>query len=621
MHLLLFMRPPRLQPPTPAPGMTNQRQKYFRACAIGAGVLTAVLLAACSAPPRAPTPPIETARAAGHNSAAAAPVAPLDAELLYQLLVAQLAARRDDPATRTRALDAFVRAAHLSDDPRVLAEAVALAAELRDHHRVIELAEKLIRVAPAKFRHRHELAAAYFATGRRESGLAAALEAARGQPLAPPMLQSLAALLARQQPPILTELRRQLAAAQETNDARGGENSQTHLLAAWVALHLDADDAFLAHVNTAMRRQPNWELAAQLKLDFLADTDRPDMAEFAHTFLRGAPRADEFRLQYGRWLLNDQQNKNALKQFQAILTRNPRAAEVWYAGGLAHMQRHDWDAALINLQTALELNSYDAQTRLTIADIHIHNKNFAAAADALRGITDARYSFDAQLRLAAVIAHRKGLAAALGHLQQQTPRDESQEIRRIIQQELLHRQFDQLAAAKETLNDGLRRMPNQPRLLYRRGLLNAELNLIAAAERDMHMLIELQPDNANAYNALGYTLADQGERLDEALQLITTALQLRPHDAAILDSMGWVHFRRGNYATAIDYLRRALDGQQNAEIAAHLGEALWAVGKRRAARKIWRRGQRWADDTGVLRDTLRRLWPRGAADAEARNAL
>ena len=129
----------------------------------------------------------------------------------------------------------------------------------------------------------------------------------------------------------------------------------------------------------------------------------------------------------------------------------------------------------------------------------------------------------------------------------------------------------------------------------------------ALHESDLRKLISMEPDNAHAYNALGYTLADQTDRYQEALELIEKALELKPNDPFIMDSMGWVQYRLGNHQLAIDYLERAFDIREDAEIAAHLGEVLWIVGDRQRAEAVWNRALEQAPANDVLLGTIRKL--------------
>jgi tetratricopeptide (TPR) repeat protein len=154
---------------------------------------------------------------------------------------------------------------------------------------------------------------------------------------------------------------------------------------------------------------------------------------------------------------------------------------------------------------------------------------------------------------------------------------------------------------------GLSIFEDDPQLLYARALALAELDRVAEAEQDLQRLIAMDPDNADALNALGYTLADSGERLEEARAYIERALALAPDSAAIIDSLGWVLFRMGDTAAAVEQLRRAFALQPDPEIAAHLGEALWAAGEAEAARAAWQQGLELDRDNVVLRRTMERL--------------
>ena len=161
-------------------------------------------------------------------------------------------------------------------------------------------------------------------------------------------------------------------------------------------------------------------------------------------------------------------------------------------------------------------------------------------------------------------------------------------------------------AARDLYTAAISLLPDDPQLLYARALEYANLGETAAGEADFRRVLALEPDNADALNALGYTLADQTDRLSEALALIEKALVLKPDDAAILDSMGWVRFRMGNAAEAVGFLRAAHAKQPDVEIAAHLGEALWASDQRQEAHRIWNDARKRDPSNSMLRETLRR---------------
>ncbi len=171
------------------------------------------------------------------------------------------------------------------------------------------------------------------------------------------------------------------------------------------------------------------------------------------------------------------------------------------------------------------------------------------------------------------------------------------------------RQAGDPETALEMLSSALEQMPESVAILYSHALLAAELGWVDIAENDLRIIISAQPENAAALNALGYTLADQTQRYEEAEALIRQAYILEPDQAAIVDSMGWISYRLGRLAESEEFLRKAWSLERNSEIGAHLGEVLWVSGKHGAARAIWREARKISNDDPVLMETLLRLDP------------
>ena len=161
--------------------------------------------------------------------------------------------------------------------------------------------------------------------------------------------------------------------------------------------------------------------------------------------------------------------------------------------------------------------------------------------------------------------------------------------------------------AMQLLNGALVTLPDDIGLRYTRALLAVGLDQLELAESDLRQIISVEPHNAAAINALGYTLADLTERYDEAEQLILQAYELQPSDASIIDSMGWISYRLGRLREAERYLREAWDSMRNAEIAAHLGEVLWVNGKEQEARALWGLGIQMDNDNEILIKTMQRF--------------
>jgi tetratricopeptide (TPR) repeat protein len=163
--------------------------------------------------------------------------------------------------------------------------------------------------------------------------------------------------------------------------------------------------------------------------------------------------------------------------------------------------------------------------------------------------------------------------------------------------------------AMEVFNTALEIVPGNGDLLYARALVAEKLGRIDILEADIRAILKTEPDNAHALNALGFTLADQTDRYEEAYGYIKRAIEIMPDDAAIIDSWGWVHYRLGDYEKAISLLRKALSRFEDAEIAAHLGEVLWVSGKQQEAREIWQRALKKTPDDPKLQSVMQRFIP------------
>jgi len=171
----------------------------------------------------------------------------------------------------------------------------------------------------------------------------------------------------------------------------------------------------------------------------------------------------------------------------------------------------------------------------------------------------------------------------------------------------LLRENGRATTAYELLGAAVQRSPQDHELLYDKALMAEKMGNYDAMERLLRRLIALKPDYHHAYNALGYSFAERNIRLAEARVLINKALEFAPQDPMIMDSLGWVEFRSGNNAEALKILQAAFQARKDADIAAHLGEVLWAVGQREQAVAVWREGLRLESDSETLTETLKRL--------------
>jgi tetratricopeptide (TPR) repeat protein len=184
-----------------------------------------------------------------------------------------------------------------------------------------------------------------------------------------------------------------------------------------------------------------------------------------------------------------------------------------------------------------------------------------------------------------------------------------QRVQLILAEAQLLREAGQPEEAFAVVGRALEKLPDNTDLLYDYAMLAEKIDRIDILESSLRKVISIKPDHAHAYNALGYSLADRSMRLPEARELVEKALALSPDDAFIIDSMGWVEYRLGDSEKALEYLRKAYAERQDPEIAAHLGEVLWATGHHSEAEKVWNEALAKAPDNDTLIKTIKRFKP------------
>jgi len=213
----------------------------------------------------------------------------------------------------------------------------------------------------------------------------------------------------------------------------------------------------------------------------------------------------------------------------------------------------------------------------------------------------------ARMRAANALAKQGKLDEARAYLKRVAAENPEDEIQLIVAEAQLLRDAHRAGDAFTLLSDALGKQPEQPELLYDLALTAEKMERFDLLESNLRKLIEVKPDHAHAYNALGYSFAERNLRLPEARKLIEKALEISPEDYFIIDSLGWVLYREGDLKGAARELRRAYSGRPDAEIGAHLGEVLWVLGERDEARRIWDESLKAGPDNETLNKTIKRL--------------
>jgi tetratricopeptide (TPR) repeat protein len=345
-----------------------------------------------------------------------------------------------------------------------------------------------------------------------------------------------------------------------------------------------------------------------LRARLLQNLDRGDEAvPLLDKAVRKAPEDKRLRLALARTLVEQNRIDEAKVQFQVLLQQNPDDDELRYSLALVCLEAKAWDEAEGYLDDLVERGAHVDSAHLNLGRIAEERNDPQQALTQYALVTTGTDYLPAQLRQADIlIANGQADEASRRLAANRAANPEYAAQLYLIEAETLA-DNNKIEPAWAVLERALQEFPGDSSLLYTRAMLAEKRGDLGQLERDLRSILQREPDNAMALNALGYTLSDRTNRFAEAKGLIEKAHQLSPDDPAVLDSLGWVNYRLGNLDEAERLLRRALERFPDHEVAAHLGEVLWARGKQREARQVWRDGLKDQPDSPALRSTLLRL--------------
>lgn len=526
----------------------------------------------------------------------------LDSDLLYKFLLAEIAAQRGEFQV---AAQAYFDMARTTRDPRVARRATELALYGRNNDLALEAARIWLAVeknsAPAR------------------QTVAALLVSANNLQAAKPLLKDMLAADAENVGPALMQLHGLLAKHSDRSAVLAlvrelakpyKQHAEARYVVAQAAHAAGKYDLALSEIREAMQARPDWEAAALLQAQILGRDSRAKALEYLNGFLAANPGAQDARLGYARQLTAEKKYPEARVEFQKLLQDNPENADIAVTVALLSLQINDLDAAEEQLKRVLELNYKDEDSvRFHLGQVSEERKRYDEAAKWYLSVEGGEQFVLAHARYAFMLAKQGRLAEARRHLQTLQTENQGQRVQILQTEAQLLRENKAYQESYDVLNKALESQPDHPELLYDVALAAEKLDRIDVAESSLRKLITLKPDHAQAYNALGYTLADRTNRLTEARDYIEKALKLSPEDPFILDSMGWVEYRLGNPTQGLQYLQRAFRQRPDPEIAAHLGEVLWSRGKKAEAEKVWRDSLRDNPENEELQKVIKKFMP------------
>lgn len=503
----------------------------------------------------------------------------LSSDLVYAVLVAHVAQQRGD---HQMAFTHFLHGARLARDPGLAELAARSALATADAASVERAIDAWLEITPGS-RTAHQLAAyvkleAQDVAGamehlRRVISLAAEagddgfLQAAR-------LVQKLG------EPARRIELMETLTAAEP-------HNPEGWFARAMVAAGAERQEEAVAAARKAVELRPEWNEPRVFLIQlFLTQGKREEARSTLEDFVGQNPGDQSLRMLYAQMLVEDRDYARAREVFEVVLEDSPKEPDVLFALGVLSLQLEDLDAARDYFTRLRETGERRDQSTYYLGQVEELADNPGAAADWYRKV-EGEHALDARVRIARLRAGQGEVDAAREMIQQLRGQWSEEAVTLFLIEAEILRELERKRDAMLVYDAGLAAHPDSPDLLYARALHAVSLNRLDVLEADLGKVIAQDANHADALNALGYTLADQTSRLDEALGYIERALALKPDDPAVLDSMGWVQYRLGNLPEAERYLRKAYGLLQDGEIAAHLGEVLWALGERDSAWRVW----------------------------------
>ncbi len=615
----------------PLPNVPTLRKKWLAASAVYLGCTAAFAAPADTLP----TPATERVAQLPEPKAPPARSA-LDAQLFYELLLGEIELRRGNMGGAFQPILDVARRTH---DERLYERAVEIALRAQAGEQALAAA-KSWRVSQPRSREACEYVAQIQLALNRPSETVEPLRTAIGLTPAETRAGAVASI-----PRFLARVPDHKQAAQLIDDITTPYRTQKETAAAaWVASGrgwMAAGDAprALEAVRKAIAADGTDDSASMLAADLIGKA--PGAETLLQSQIEANPKSPVIRLAYARKLIETQRIAEAATQLEQVTRLTPEYETAWLTLGAVRLDLHqpkeaevavkrfvalrearrtkaeahaapsegegDDDAARTLASITSAGSEQDNQAYLLLSQAAQQNGNLDEAQAWLQKIPPAAGGLPIQFRRASIL-QKQGRINEARELIRQAPASNEQEARsKVLAETTLLRDAQRWREAYAVLEEGNKTFRDDADLLYEQGMLAEKLKRYDDMEALLRRVIALQPNNANAYNALGFSLADHNQRLPEARQLIVKALELSPGDPFITDSLGWAEFRLGNFDEAVRLLREAYKARPDPEIAAHLGEVLWKQGKQDEARAIWREGHAKEATNETMQETLQRL--------------
>ncbi len=529
------------------------------------------------------------------------PAQTLTDDLMFDILLGEIAGQRGEFDV---SVVRYLEAAEAAQDPRIAERAVQVASYAREYDVALLAARRWVVLDPENLDARKALIALALQAGDLNE-VVTQMDYLLGESNDPEEgFRNATAVLARH-----ADKQAALQATQQLVD-RHPDNPFAWMALCRIAVLAEQLDTALVAVDRALAMQPGLPAAIILKAQVLVRQERkPEATRVLRDAAEAAPKDTDLLFAYGRMLLDGEDLEGAREQFARVVKLDPEYPGGLYSLALLELETRQYKAGEKHLKQLLKQNRDDQNAYYYLGYAAYEQGDSSAALDWYLKVESGDYWSQALLRATQIMAEAGEIDRMREHmrlLRQKNP-EHSIELYLIEGQVLgdvgLHKEaYDLYAAALEY-------SPQHDDLLYSFALAAEKVDKLEVAEASLRQILARDPDNVRALNALGYTLADRTDRYEEALTYISKAYIQKPEDPAIIDSMGWVHFRLGDLEKSRFYLQQAWEKHRDVEIGAHLGEVLWVSGEHDEARRILEESRQLMPDNPILQEVIHRLNP------------
>ena len=591
----------------------NFLSNYIRAKGLPAGIATLLLLQACATPPQdegldplvvrgALPQPAEPANAQAVTIAEDAEIeyGSFTEEQLFQAIISELGAQRGEVG---EAGDNYFDLALETRDLAIIQRAVQFASVNNDVNALLQLGLLWAEVEPDAAQPHLMLSFQFLETGNFDQALS---HMARVIELGGDIdFSALAARTGQLDPATRADLIENLQRlTREFAEQQSIRTALIQLLAQNGEYELALEEFDL--LMEMMDLNPNLVL---LQAQILQRSGDGEAAERA---LRNGVREFEtdknLRLSYARLLIQNQAFEAAQDQFAILVEQDPQDWETLFSMALLDIEMENFSGAADKFNRLLAVDQRADEANYYLGYVNEQLGDIPQAIKHYRDVRIGTQNFLAAQQLATRMSIDLGeLDDAHAHLMRLSRGQTRLEILFNTIESGVLIQAGYTNEARNLLNTALNRYPNETDLLFARVLLHDNLGDMAGSERDLRQIILMKPDDSRALNHLGYMLADQTTRFDEALDLLEQAIAISPDDPAIIDSLGWVQYKLGRYEEALANLRRAFAVFPDHEVASHVGEVLWKMGRQEEATQVWLDALEQTPDSELITEAMQRL--------------